>query len=370
MERKATLPPVRFTPQTVAAATLPKGRRQVVLRDPTRPGFLLVLSGGGVKSYAVQRHLKKGPGLKVTVRKTIGRADKISLTEAWKAGQKILSAISDGEDPRHGTTARGEPTLAMAWAFHVAWLEAGNGTALTVSEYKAVLERHFSDWKDVPLRTFGQDPDLLAERQRRINRISPNAATTPLRRFSAVYERYRRKHHRLRLPENPVRSLDLHEYEPRDDHLTVAQMRTWWRRVHTLDNAVRRDFHLVSFFTGCRPGALGAAEVANLNLDEGHLYFPRLKSGREFWLPLSGKVVEILRQRVQENGSEERWLFPSSTSESGHVEETDDSELVMKGHRGEPHCWAGHWLRHNFASHAKAAGVPKADRSTLRAQSE
>jgi len=374
----STLPPTKFTESFVHKVTRPAdAHRQVVVRDTEVKGLLLVLSGDA-KSYAVQRHIKLGAGLKQTIRKTLGRADDerhpryLKLADARKAAKAMLSKIEHGEDPRRNDQVRGEPTLQAAWDFHVAHLEErmkqGKASALTVKEYKGIIERHFADWANTPIRTFGLNPHLLEDRQKKINKAAGNpcAATNPMRKFSAVYVRYRRKKSSLGLPPNPVEALDLPDYQPREDHLTVEQMKVWWKKAHELKNDIRRDFHLLCFFSGLRPGVASAARTEHFDAAKGVLYFPRMKSGREFYLPLSDFMVTMLRGRIRENGKGEPWLFPADREcASGHLEEFDEDTLRMKGRKGEVHCWTGHWLRHNFASHARAAGVPKVDVSKL-----
>lgn len=384
----STLPPTKFTETYVRKATRPEGaHRQVVVRDTEVKGLLLILSGeANIKSYAVQRHIKLGAGLKQTIRMTLGRADDerhpryLKLADARKQARAELSKIENGEDPRRNERVRGQPTLKDAWDFHVAHLEErvrqGKASSLTVKEYKGILQRHFSDWANTPIRTFGLNPHLLEDRQKKINKAADStcAATAPLKKFGAVYRRFKKKKDavlKLQLPPNPVEALDLPDYLPREDHLTVEQMKVWWRKAHELTNDVRRDFHLLCFFSGSRPGVASAARTEHFDAAKGVLFFPRMKSGREFYLPLSDFMVDMLKRRVRENGDGEEWLFPADREgASGHLEEFDEDALRMTGRKGELHCWTGHWLRHNFASHARALGVPPADVSKLLDHSE
>jgi integrase len=387
----STLPPTKFTETYVHKATRPEGaHRQVVVRDTEVKGLLLVLSGDA-KSYAVQRHIKLAPGLKQTVRKTLGRADDerhpdyLKLAQARDKAKELLLDIGRGIDPRRETQVRGQPTLQDAWDFHVAYLEEkvkqGKASTLTVNEYKGIMQRHFSNWAGIPIRTFGLNPHLLEDKQkeilkginkgRRKDDQSTCGASAPLKKFGAVYARYRKKKTKLALPPNPVDSLDLPDYQPRKDHLPVEQLKVWWKKAHELTNDVRRDYHLLCFFSGMRPGVASAARTEHFDAAKGVLYFPRMKSGREFYLPLSDFMVGMLKRRVRENGEGEEWLFPADREcASGHLEEFDDDALRMKGDKNKVHCWTGHWLRHNFASHALAAGVPKAEVSKLLDHSE
>ncbi len=64
--------------------------------------------------------------------------------------------------------------------------------------------------------------------------------------------------------------------------------------------------------------------VANIDLENGMARYPITKTVA-FDLPLSDFMVELLRNRIADNtkefGEKCRWVFPSATSKSGHLEE-------------------------------------------------
>jgi integrase len=75
---------------------------------------------------------------------------------------------------------------------------------------------------------------------------------------------------------------------------------------------------------------------------------------KAFEMPLSRFQIDLLRNRIAENaeefGADCPWVFPSVTSESGHLEE---EKLIAS----EPKLFAQHWsphtLRHSFITVAE-----------------
>ena len=76
-------------------------------------------------------------------------------------------------------------------------------------------------------------------------------------------------------------------------------------------------------------------EVKNVDLENGIAKYPITKT-MAFEMPLSDFMIELLRNRIAENaeefGANCRWVFPSATAESGHLEEeklTERAEAVQ-----------------------------------------
>jgi hypothetical protein len=89
-------------------------------------------------------------------------------------------------------------------------------------------------------------------------------------------------------------------------------------------------------------------EVKNVDLETGVVKYPITKT-KAFEMPLSNFMVELLRNRIAENtvefGANCRWMFPSVTAASGHLEEerlTAAEPKLFKQH------WSPHTLRHSW----------------------
>ena len=127
---------------------------------------------------------------------------------------------------------------------------------------------------------------------------------------------------------------------------------------------MRRDFYIWLAFSGCRAGETMTMEVKNIDLENGIARYPITKT-KAFEMPLSNYMVGLLHNRIADNaeefGANCRWVFPSVTSGSGHLEEeklTASEPKLFKQH------WSPHTLRHSWITIAdqkvKISGQPPA----------
>ncbi|MER9232899.1 hypothetical protein NKI56_12465 [Mesorhizobium sp. M0622] len=133
----------------------------------------------------------------------------------------------------------------------------------------------------------------------------------------------------------------------------LDDLRLWFQQVAALQNPIRREFHLFSLLSGCRPMALMEARLEHLDLRRRReLHIPRPKGGadRAFDIPLSRQMILCLTRAIRFG----RFVFPF---ESGHLaEQKEDRNVLGK--------W-GNDLRQTFRTLATAAGVSEFDARLL-----
>ena len=92
--------------------------------------------------------------------------------------------------------------------------------------------------------------------------------------------------------------------------------------------------------------------VKNIDLKKGVVRYPTTKS-KAFEMPLSDFQVGLLERRIEQNaeefGADCPWLFPSVTSESGHLEE---EKLIASEPKLFKEHWSPHTLRHSWITNA------------------
>ena len=97
-----------------------------------------------------------------------------------------------------------------------------------------------------------------------------------MRTFRAIYN-HARKTHRYLPADNPVDAIDWNEETRRDTGMGVTALPGWFDELTVLENPMRREFHLFSLLSGCRPGALKIAEVRHLDFRRRVLHIPAPK---------------------------------------------------------------------------------------------
>jgi integrase len=190
----------------------------------------------------------------------------------------------------------------------------------------------------------------------------PYIANGSMRTLRAIYN-HARKAHKSLPADNPVNAIDWNGEKRRDTGMGTSDLKGWFAKLAALDNPIRRDFHLFTLLSGCRPTALQEIKRGHVHFARRTLHVPKPKGGakRAIDIPLSREMILCLvramrfgRQMYPSQVAE--WIFPAD-SESGHlVEQKEDRATLSK--------W-GNDLRQSFRTIATAAGVSEFDAKLL-----
>jgi integrase len=187
-------------------------------------------------------------------------------------------------------------------------------------------------------------------------------ANGSMRTLRALYN-HARKTNRSLPRDNPADAVDWNQEERRNTGMGTSDLKGWFLELASLDNPIRREFHLFTLLCGSRPTALQQAKPEHINFRRRTLHVPKPKGGskRAFDIPLSREMIlsliRVLRFGRQMHPSQaQEWLFPAESA-SRHLTETkEDREILSK--------W-GSDLRQTFRTIATAAGVSEFDAKLL-----
>jgi len=131
------------------------------------------------------------------------------------------------------------------------------------------------------------------------------------------------------------------------------------KELYALENPLRREFHLLTLFSGSRPTALKKIRLEHVDLNRRIIHIPRPKGGEEkaFDIPLSQPMIRCVVRairwaRIMYSGQAKSWLFPAD-SDPGHLVEHKEARDVLSK-------W-GNDLRQSYRTLAQAAGVSELD---------
>jgi integrase len=178
----------------------------------------------------------------------------------------------------------------------------------------------------------------------------------------AIYN-HARKTNRSLPRDNPADAVDWNQEERRNTGMGASDLKGWFFELASLDNPIRREFHLFTLLSGSRPTALQQAKPGHIDFRRRTLHIPKPKGGskRAFDIPLSREMILCLIRvfrfgRQMYPSQAQAWLFPAESA-SGHLAETkEDREILSK--------W-GNDLRQTFRTIATAAGVSEFDAKLL-----
>ena len=340
--------PFKRKPTDAQVRDLPFAREgQRFVRLPNATGLYLVV-GKTAKTFVHQREVRR-LGERKTVRLKLGRFPELSVQDAYDRVHE------DSKAKATALPSRG-PTLGEAFErFKTAHLQRRGRSPRTVEQYEYTLGQLLACWAGTPLRDLADDPARVAQKHDELTRAhGPYAANHAMRCLRAVYRHARKANPKLPA-DHPAVAVDYNAEERKDNAMSRDELRMWWAKWAEIKNPVRRELHVLSLLSAMRRDALCKARWEHLRVAERVLHVPLPKGGakRAFDLPLSrGMVASLARLRraceVYADGTP--WLFPSRTSESGHVTEVKQSKKLAFA--------AGHALRATWITQARALGLP------------
>ncbi|BAG41209.1 putative integrase [Orientia tsutsugamushi str. Ikeda] len=122
---------------------------------------------------------------------------------------------------------------------------------------------------------------------------------------------------------NPTLGIEQHKLQARERRLSYDEM---GRFLHVLcgeTTPLIRDFALLALYTGARKSNVLEMEWDNIDFERKIWHIPKTKNGKAQNIPLTDEAMEILQAR--KFTSESKWVLPSTTSASGHLERPNNS---------------------------------------------
>jgi integrase len=326
---------IKLTEKAVQLLRAPTASgRQELFWDETQAGFGVLCSGvSDTKTYIAQTVIHN---TRLKRRVTIGRCDRLKVTEARVKAKAVMAKMALGDDPKKAKA------LSLKQALE-AYLD-GNSSLRpsSVEGYRRSCERYLGDWLDKPLgditreMTEKKHAEIAAEIEQRGRYKGHATANATFRAFRAI--RNWAAERDADLPPNPVATLRRRWFKvKRRTRLVKAdQLAEFYAAIGGLENEIAADYVRFLLLTGMR-----RTEAATLRWDAVDFVARTIlissednKSDEDFKLPMSDLVFNLLVARRAVGRAE--YVFVAN-SESGHIEDPS------------PHCR----LRHRRAGERK-----------------
>ncbi len=208
----------------------------------------------------------------------------------------------------------------------------------TAQGYKQTIEKHLSDWLDMPIDSI--TPDMLETRCRKIQKKHYSAANNIIRRFGAVYKfaakQLKKKARRNVLPDNPASRDYMDDIfvleKPRQGYINDKQIAAWWKATEQLpdhfpEGEIGRDYLQFILLSGLRRDeARNKLTWDRVDLKKRTFVIPDTKNREDLELPITDYMMVILKRRKQ---VEENRPFPLNDVKRFYVK----IEEIMEGQR-------------------------------------
>ena len=317
---------VKLTLTKRTVETLQPADKPWIAWDDKLTGFGVRVQPSGTKAFLV--NYRAGPGGRRAPNKrvVIGRYGRVAPDQARRLAQELLGRVAGGADPaQERADRRGIPTLAETFE---EYLEANpNRKSSTETLYRGQMRYCLGDWLSRPLDTITR-----REVEARFHLVSKRhgwaVANHVISLLRSVYRRPCVDHEGLRNPvELWLAGGGRYNRTVRRRIGPPAELLPRWRAGIEAEVAVpaTRDIFWLGMYTGMRRGEVLTLRWDRVDLAGRILRVEETKTGEPLELPVTRQLAAIFeRRRVDAAGSRSRprgWVFPSSNSASGHIEE-------------------------------------------------
>lgn len=363
----------RLTPKILAA--LKPGE---IARDETVRGLFAEADGDRRVSLKLQADIQTGVQSsdrklrRKTFKHTLGRFPELTLDAARAEAVRLLAEVRAGRDPR----ASAAPPATQTWTVekmrdeYLADLAIREKSERMRTDVHDWFRRYLADWLPLPVTEITRDKarERHAYLSQKHGKVSANHA---LKTFRTAYN-FARRVHNSPLPENPAEAVTFHPERAAHRSIAPADLRGWYARLGKLPSPARRLMHEIGLFAGLRPHNLVELEREWIDLRAQVVRFPagRMKARREFHLPLSTHLVDLLGQALhlaRLTRADSPYLWPSRSNPSAKSGKPVEWICTQVWRERTMPSETGHILRHTYSNAARLAGVDDVDRELLLA---
>lgn len=297
-----------FTQDKLLRIAPPKANREIY-KDTKEKGLILIVSYGGSKIFYFYKKICGKP-----YRIKVGAFPDLSIGEARDAVIGLKNKVAKGGNP-----AEEKSRLSHEITFKELFDKYINDYAV----------HNTKSWKDDVAEVNNKAKHLYGEKisnikrediHRLFNNLTNNtgkgAANRFLDRLRAIFNKaiewgWEGK--------NPTDGIRKHKQKSRDRYLTSEEIPLFFEALDQEPHETIKDFILIALLTGARKGNILSMEWQHINFQDKSWYIPETKNDTPQLVPLVDEAMSILQMRFEKKA--DKWVFPSKTSESGHLEE-------------------------------------------------
>jgi integrase len=312
--------------------------------DSTLSGFGLRL--GKTKTAFICEKRIEGK----TVRVTLGSYPQITPEFAREEAKKALSKMTVGLNPTSEKRAQRSRSITLESAFSDFLEDRNSLKERTVEDYKANIDKAFSDWKSKRLVDINRD--MISNRHKLLFKKHGAAqANLCMRILRSIFNfsqgSYFDEKEKPLITDNPVEVLtkkrSWYKVARRDRVIALHRLGDWFKAVHKLHNEVTRDFLLTLLLSGMRRTEASKLKKEDISLEGKSFKVIDPKNSKPLSLPLPPALLEIFERRAK--ASPNAFLFPGS-GKNGHI--ADPKKAIQSVRKSTGIAFSSHDLRRSY----------------------
>lgn len=338
-----------FTEKNLASLQHPAGSKYKMFHDTTQPGLCVMTLAGGTKTYFFYMKFKGTP-----VKVKIARVGSIKLVEARQKAADLYNRMSHDIDPSE--ERRDELKDITLKQFYDNQYKPRHSIPYkrpkSIQKDDSMFNNYLKSLHNRKMMSI-KTSDLEHLHNELRDQISPYTANRTLTLIKHMYT----KAHEWGYPErhkNPADGIKMFAEKSRDRFLQSDEIQRFFNELQNEQNEMFRDFILLSLFVGQRKMNMLSVCWSDVDLENGFIYFPDTKNGESQRIPLTKYSIELLQKMRQRATG--KYLFPSATSKSGHIEDFHRPWYALLK-RADIENFRFHDIRRTFGSYQAISGA-------------
>lgn len=344
---------VNFTKALLAALPLPPAGKRHSFKDARVKGLIIRVTANGQKTFQLYQKHQGRP-----VRVTLGTFPDMTIENARKEATMAKGALAGGDNPNVAKNRlRKEITLKQLFDLYMERYSRVEKKSWQYDERE--INKFLSHWFN-----------------RKISDISKYEIKTlhlRIRENSGLYQANRMLE-RIRSMfnkaiewgwegVNPTQGIRKFKEQSRDRYILPDEMPLLLKALEAEHNEVARDYIYLSLFTGARKTNVLQMRWEQIDWHNKTWRIPDSKNGEPVVIPLSLKAEEILERRLKASNANP-WVFPSETSDTGHLMDPKKAWIRIK-QRATLDAWSRNAKLATLIEDAKKALPPDHDIGSL-----
>lgn len=296
---------INFT-KTIIDNLRPNSKRYKIY-DETVPKLALIVTEKGTKSFTVIKRTASEP-----IKVTIGHYPDVTIQQARTQAISILKEIAEGKNPNEKKRKfRQEMTLKELFDM---FMERYSKRVKKSWKYdEREIPKHLGCWFNRKISTITK-PQVQKLHEKISMENGMYQANRTLERLKSMYNRA--------IDwgwdgTNPCNGIKKNKEVKRDRFLRPDELPRFFTALQNETNEVARNYIWMLLLTGARKTNVLAMRWDEIDFELQMWRIPDTKNGEPVNIPLTRLAMQLLKSIKHES----EWVFPSSTSSAGHLQD-------------------------------------------------
>lgn len=286
------------------------GKRYAVA-DSKIPSLICRVTDKGNKSFVIYKKINGRP-----IKVTLGRFPELSVEKARKLAYSTLDTIADKKNPNI-ENRKLSPLITLEELFnnYMEKYSKKYTKQRTWQNNQAIYNRYFKKWdkRQISMLSKYEIETIITNICNSSGLYAANSALVLLRHVINKGIEWGLN------VSNPTHGIKKYKTISRDRFLQADELKHFFDALNQEQNILVKNYLYLSLYTGQRRGNILSMRWDDINFTNNTWYIQETKNGDPLIVPLVPQATEILRDMKIISNSE--WVFPSKTSQSGHLEE-------------------------------------------------